>query len=154
MIKLARKIKKQRIKIAKVKCNIHLLLYCKKNNLATIFTRPKFAITVNNYLQNKISRQMLETKIRNRHPKKKIELGSWKRTLTILVKKLFSFVKLFSTAKSKIQCRKKNVDRIKFTTTNSISYILKEIYILKNIINNSSYTLKSEDEYALSLSLD
>ena len=36
MIKLARKIKKQRIKIAKVKCDINLLLYCKKNNLATI----------------------------------------------------------------------------------------------------------------------
>ena len=46
------------------------MLYCKKNNLAPIFTRPKFAIRVNNYLRNKISRQILETEIRNYHVKK------------------------------------------------------------------------------------
>ena len=70
MIKLATKIEKQRVKIAKVKCDIRFLLYCKKNNLAPIFTRPKLAIRVSNYLRNKISRQILETEIRNQHVKK------------------------------------------------------------------------------------
>ena len=72
MIKLARKIKKKkRVKIAKVKCDIRFMLYCKKNNLAPIFTRPKFAIRVSNYLRNKISPQILETEVRNQHVKKK-----------------------------------------------------------------------------------
>ena len=38
MIKLAREIEKQHVKIAKIKCCIKFLLYCKKNNLAPIFT--------------------------------------------------------------------------------------------------------------------
>ena len=71
MIKLARKIELQHVKIAKVKCDIRFLLYCRKNNLAPIFTRPKFAIRVSNYLRNKISRQILETEIRNQDVKKK-----------------------------------------------------------------------------------
>ena len=71
MIKLATKIEKQRVKIAKVKCDIRFLLYCKKNNLAPIFTRPKLAIRASNYVRNKISRQILETEIRNQHVKKK-----------------------------------------------------------------------------------
>ena len=71
MIKLARKIEKQRVKIAKVKCDIGFMLYCKKIKLATIFTRPKFAIRVSNYLRNKISPQILETEVRNQHVKKK-----------------------------------------------------------------------------------
>ena len=44
----------------------------KKNNLATIFTRQKFAIRVNNYLRKKKSRQVLEMEIRSQRPKKKI----------------------------------------------------------------------------------
>ena len=44
MIKLARKIEKRRVKIAKIKCHIKFILYCKKNNLAPIFTTSKFAI--------------------------------------------------------------------------------------------------------------
>ena len=71
MIKLARKFEKQRVKIAKVKCDIRLMLYCKKNNLAPIFTRPKLAIRVSNYLRNKISREILEIEIKNQYVKKK-----------------------------------------------------------------------------------
>ena len=63
MIKLAREIEKQHVKIAKIKCDTKFMLYCKKNNLAPIFTRPKFSIRVSNYLQNKISCQILETEI-------------------------------------------------------------------------------------------
>ena len=46
------------------------MLYFKKNNLAPIFTRRKFAIRDSNYLRNKILRQILETEIRNQHVKK------------------------------------------------------------------------------------
>ena len=70
VIKLARGIEKQRVKIAKVKCDIKVLLYYKKINLAEIFTSPKLAITVKNYLRNKISRQILETGIQNQYVKK------------------------------------------------------------------------------------
>ena len=45
MIKLARKIENEGVEIAKIKCDIKFLLYCKKNNLAPIFTSPKFAIS-------------------------------------------------------------------------------------------------------------
>ena len=48
MIKLARKIEKQYVKIAKVKYNIRFMLYCKKNIPAPVFARPKFPITVSN----------------------------------------------------------------------------------------------------------
>ena len=70
VIKLARGTEKQRVKIAKVKCDIKVLLYYKKINLAEIFTSPKLAITVKNYLRNKISRQTLETGIQNQYVKK------------------------------------------------------------------------------------
>ena len=71
MIKLARKIEKQREKKAKVKCFIRFMLYCKNIKLAPIFTRRKFAIRVSNYLRNKISLQILQTEIQNQHVKKK-----------------------------------------------------------------------------------
>ena len=48
IIKLARKIEKQYVKIAKVKYDIRFMLYCKKNKPAQVFARPKFPITVSN----------------------------------------------------------------------------------------------------------
>ena len=69
---ISKKDEKQRVKIAKIKRGIKLMLYCKKNNLAPIFTRPKFAIRVSNYLRNKTSHQILETEIRNQHIEKEI----------------------------------------------------------------------------------
>ena len=62
-------IEKRRVKIAKVKCGIKFLLYCKINNLIPIFAKPKF--TVSKYLRNKIPRQVLEHEIQNQHVKKK-----------------------------------------------------------------------------------
>ena len=44
--KLARTIEKQRVKLAKVNYDIKFLIYCKKNNLTPIFTRPKFAVKI------------------------------------------------------------------------------------------------------------
>ena len=75
--------------------------------------------------------------------------------------KLVSFVRLFYIAGSKILCQNKNLNETKYTR-NLINYILKKRHIskpkyriVKNIINNvSSYSLTSEEEYALSFSLD
>ena len=50
------------------------MLYCKKNNLAPIFTRPKFAIRYSNYLRNKIPSQILETNTKSEC--KEIEINS------------------------------------------------------------------------------
>ena len=75
MIKLARNIYKQRAKIVGAKCNIKLMLFFKKNNLASIFTRRNFAIRDSSYLWNKIPRQILEREIRN-SACKEIEINS------------------------------------------------------------------------------
>ena len=63
-------VEKRRVEVGKVKCDIKFLLYCKKNNLIPIFTRPKFAIKVNKYSRNKVSRQVLDDEIRNQHVRK------------------------------------------------------------------------------------
>ena len=76
--------------------------------------------------------------------------------------KLVSFVRLLYIAGSKILCQNKNLNERKYTTRNLINYILKKRHIskpkyriVKNIINNvPSYSLTSEEEYALSFSLD
>ena len=53
-----------------------------------IFTKPKFTIRVSNYLRNKISRQILETKIQNQHVKEK--------KLTWQLKGSFNHIKKYS----------------------------------------------------------
>ena len=50
IMKIVRKTEKQRVKIAKVKCDIKFILHCKKENLFPTFTKPKFAIKINNYV--------------------------------------------------------------------------------------------------------
>ena len=75
MIKLARNIYKQRAKIVGAKCNIKLMLFFKKDNLAPIFTRRNFAIRGSSYLWNKIPCQILEREIRN-SACKEIEINS------------------------------------------------------------------------------
>ena len=68
--KLPRTIGKQLVKLAKVYYDIQFLIYCKKNNLTPIFTRPRFAVKISSYLQDKISRQVLESEIKDKHKKK------------------------------------------------------------------------------------
>ena len=70
-MKIVRKIEKQRVKIAKVQCDIKFILHCKKENLFLTFTKRKFAIKINNYLRNEISRQILEMELKNQHIKRK-----------------------------------------------------------------------------------
>ena len=102
MIKLTRKIEKQRVKIAKVKRDIRLMLYCKKNNLAPNFTRPRFAIRVSNYLCNKISPQILETEIRNQHVKKKKLTRQLKANTNHINNKIGLICKIVLYSRSKI----------------------------------------------------
>ena len=78
------------------------------------------------------------------------------------VTKLVSFIGLLSTTGSKIQCHKKKcrwdkIDSKKLDKLHSEKrYISKPKYgIARNIIINfSSYTLTSEEKYALSFSLN
>ena len=126
MIRLAKKLEKSNAKIAKVKCDIKLSLFCKNNNLTLIFTRPKFAIRLSNYLRNKILRQISETEIRNQHVKKK-KLTRQMKENTNNISNNTSFIcniVLYNSIKNTVP--KENVDGTKFTTRNWINYILKE----------------------------
>ena len=138
------------------------MLYCKKNNLAPIFTRPKFAVRVSNYLQNKISRQILETEIQNQHVRRKKLTRQLKKNNNHINHKIGFICKivLYSRIKnivSKEKCRWEKIHNKKLDKLHSERrYTSKLKYrIVKNIINNfSSYTLTSEEKYALSFSLD
>ena len=135
---------------------------CKNNNLTTIFTRPKFAIRVSNYLRNKILRQILETKIRNHHVKKKKLTRQMKENSnnishkTSFICKIVLYNSIKNTApKEKCRCGKiynKKLDKLRFERR---CVSKPQYFIVKNIINNvSSCTLTSEEEYALLFSLD
>ena len=158
MIKLARNIWKQRVKIVKAKCDIKLMLYFKKNNLAPIFTRRKFAIRDSDYLRNKISRQILETEIRNQHVKKNKLTQQLKENTNNISNKIgFIFmIVLYSRIKntvSKEKCKWNQTHNKKLDKLHSERrYTSKQKYfIVKNIINGfSSYAITSELEYALS----
>ena len=71
-IKLARLIEKHRSKLSKLKCDIDYLLQCKRHDLIPTFARPKIAIQISNYLRNKISKQILEAELTNKHRWKKM----------------------------------------------------------------------------------
>ena len=81
-MKIVGKIEKQRVKIAKVQCDIKFILHCKKENLFPTFTKPKFPIKVKNYLRNKISHQILETELKNQHIKRKKLIRQLKGNIT------------------------------------------------------------------------
>ena len=70
-IKLGRTIEKQRVKLAKIYYDIKSLIYGKQNNLTPTFTRPRFAVKISSNLKDKISRQILESEIKNKHRKRK-----------------------------------------------------------------------------------
>ena len=64
------------------------MIYWKKNNLAPTFTRPRFAAKISSYLRDKISRQILESEIKNKHRKRKQLIRQLKEnneTLTSIV---------------------------------------------------------------------
>ena len=86
---------------AKVKCDLTFKLDCKKNNLASIFTRAKFAIRARNYLCNKISRQILEPEIRNKHIKERKLTRQLKENINHINNKIGFICKIFSTAGDK-----------------------------------------------------
>ena len=162
MIRLAKKLEKSNAKIAKVKCDIKLSLFCKNNNLTLIFTRPKFAIRLSNYLRNKILRQILETEIRNQHVKKK-KLTRQMKENTNNISNNTSFIcniVLYNSIKNTVPKEKCRWDKIYNKKLDKLHserrYISKPKYcIAVNTINNfSSYILTSEKEYALLFNLD
>ena len=69
--KLARTIEKEHVKLAKLYYDIKFSIYCKKNNLTPTFTRPWYAVKISWCSRDKISRQILESEIKNKHRKRK-----------------------------------------------------------------------------------
>ena len=78
-IKVARSIEIYRTKLSKIKCDIDFLLTCKRNNLIPTFARTKLAVKVSFQLRNKISRQIIDAELKNKHRKKKILLNKIKK---------------------------------------------------------------------------
>ena len=70
-IEAARSIEIYRTKLSKIKCGIDFLLTCKRNNLIPTFTRTKSAIKVSFQLRNKISRQIIDAELKNKHWKRR-----------------------------------------------------------------------------------
>ena len=138
------------------------MLYCKKNNLAPICTRPKFAVRVSNYLRNKISHKVLETQTLSQHVKKKKLTRQLKDKINHINNEIGFICKIvfYSRIKnivSKEKCRLDKIHNKKLDKLFSESICISQpkYRIAKNIINNfSSYTLTSEEEYALWLSLN
>ena len=125
------------------------MLCCKKNNLAPIFTRPKFATRVGNYLRNKISSQILETEIRDQHVKKEKLTRQLKENTNQINNKILFIcnIVLYSrikniVAKEKCKWEKKLLEDIKLLQINFImiyiihktSVLLKMTRILKCIL--------------------
>ena len=161
-MKIVGKIEKQRVKMAKVQCDIKFILHCKKENLFPTFTKPKFPIKVKNYLRNKISHQILETELKNQHIKRKKLIRQLKGNITNINNNMEFVCKivLYSKVKNIISKGKIKWDN---THNNKLEklysekrYIEKPKYrVVKNIVHNfSSHTLTSEEEYALSFNLD
>ena len=131
-------------------------------NYSPIFTRPKFAIRVSNYLRNKISRQILDREIQNQHVKKKKLTRLSKENTNYINHKIGFICKIVLSSRiknivSKEKCRWDKIHNKKLDKLHSERrYISKPKYrIVKNITNNfSSYTLTSEEKYTLSFSLD
>ena len=79
-IKVARSIEIYRTKLSKSKCDIDFLLTCKRNNLIPTFARTKLVVKVSFQLCNKISREIIDAELKNKHRKKKnILLNKFKK---------------------------------------------------------------------------
>ena len=68
---MARNMERTRIKIAKVKADIKFLLVCKRNNLRPTFARPKFAVNLGPRIVNRITKDIIEAELTNKHRKLK-----------------------------------------------------------------------------------
>ena len=66
-------------KLSKIKCHINFLLLCKRNSLIPTFARTKLVVKVSYQLRNKISRQIKDAELKNKHQKKKILLNEIKK---------------------------------------------------------------------------
>ena len=161
-IKVARSIEIYRTKLSKSKCDIDFLLTCKRNNLIPTFARTKLAVKVNFKLRNKMSRQIIEAELKNKHRKKNILLNKIKKRQEELKSRVgyVTYVVFYHNINKVIS--KKRTDWMKThhkkiealeRTRNKINNIRNRS--AENIIHNvSSYVLSEERKRALSFSLD
>ena len=85
------------------------MIYWKKNNLAPTFTRPRFAAKISSYLRDKISRQILESEIKNKQRKRKQLIRQLKEnneTLTSIVGFIYKVIKKEKLKWEKVHNRK------------------------------------------------
>ena len=161
-IKVAKSIEIYCTKLSKIKCGIDFLLTCKRNNLTPTFPRKKLAVKVSFQLRNKISPQIIEAELNNKHQKKKILLNKIKKRQDELksIVGYATFVVFYHNINKVISKKRtdwmkthhKKIENLK-RTQNKINNIRNRP--TENIIHNfSSYALSEEEKRALSFSLD
>ena len=161
-IKVAKSIEIYCTKLSKIKCGIDFLLTCKRNNLTPTFPRTKLAVKVSFQLRNKISRQIIDAKLKNKHRKKKILLNKIKKRQEELKSRVgyVTYVVFYHNINKVISKKRtdwmkthhKKIENLK-RTQNKINNIRNRP--AENIIHNfSSYALSEEEKRALSFSLD
>ena len=138
------------------------MIYWKKNNLAPTFTRPRFAAKISSYLRDKITRQILESEIKNKHRKRKQLIRQLKennKTLMTRVGFIYNtalYIKINKVIKKeKLKWEKVDNRKIEHLRKLQNNFTKPKVRIISNIIHNfSSYHLTPQEEYALSFSLD
>ena len=161
-IKVAKSIEIYCTKLSKIKCGIDFLLTCKRNNLTPTFPRTKLAVKVSFQLRNKISRQIIDAELKNKHRKKKILLNKIKKRQEELKSRVgyVTYVVFYHNINKVISKKRtdwmkthhKKIEGLK-RTQNKINNIRNRP--TENIIHNSSsYALSEEEKCALSFSLD
>ena len=161
-IKVAKSIEIYCTKLSKIKCGIDFLLTCKRNNLTPTFPRTKLAVKVSFQLRNKISRQIIDAELKNKHRKKKILLNKIKKRQEELKSRVgyVTYVVFYHNINKVISKKRtdwmkthhKKIENLK-RTQNKINNIRNRP--TENIIHNfSSYALSEEEKRALSFSLD
>ena len=76
---VAKSIGTYRTKLSKIKCDIDFLLTCKRNIVIPTFARKKLAVKFNFQLRNKISQQIIDAELKNKHRKKRIIFNKIKK---------------------------------------------------------------------------
>ena len=161
-IKVERSIAIYRTKLRKTKSDIHFLLRCKRKNLIPTLAGTIIAVKLNFQLLNKISQQVIDAELKNKHREKKTILNKIKKRQEKLKSGVgyVTYVVFYHNINKVF--RKKRTDWMKTHhkkmeglkgTQNEINHIRNRS--TENIIHNfSSYVLSEEGKSALSLSLD
>ena len=163
-IKVAKSIEIYCTKLSKIKCGIDFLLTCKRNNLTPTFPRTKLAVKVSFQLRKKISRQIIDAELNNKHQKKKILLNKIKKRQDELKSRVgyVTYVVFYHKVNKVISKKRtdwmkthhKKIEGLKRTPKKKKKNNIRNPPA-ENIIHDfSSYALSEEEKHALSFSLN